>query len=90
MRTPGVAEPHVLPALEPIVNALSTEPECRLNENTSLIVIAEACLEFPQHVMKMVFELQKDKRDLLLDVVRQQRYPTMYIYGETLKKETPL
>ena len=44
MRTPGVAEPHVLPALEPIVNALSTEPECRLNENTSLIVIAEACL----------------------------------------------
>ena len=44
MRTPGVAEPHVLPALEPIINAFSTEPECRLNENTSLIVIAEACL----------------------------------------------
>ncbi|CAI7994501.1 hypothetical protein GBAR_LOCUS1465 [Geodia barretti] len=87
MRTPGVAEPHVLPALEPIINAFSTEPECRLNENTSLIVIAEACLEFPQHVMKMICELQKDKRDLLLDVVRPQRYPTVYFDGETLKKD---
>ena len=36
--------PDVLPALEPIVNAMSTEHERRLNENTSLIVISEACL----------------------------------------------
>lgn len=40
----GVAPPNVLPALEPIINAMSTEQEMKLNETTSLIVIAEACL----------------------------------------------
>jgi hypothetical protein len=54
----------------PIVTAMSTEKDRRLNENTSLIVIAEACLEFPQDVMQMIIELQSDKRELLLDVIK--------------------
>ena len=36
--------PDVLPAPEPIINAMSSEHEDKLNENTSLIVISEACL----------------------------------------------
>ena len=92
------------------MKAMSSEPGRRLNENTSLIVISEACLgtwrlsdymtvlfslsfvillhtkpsilyiyaislyssryaEFPQHVMQMIFELQPDKRELLLNIV---------------------
>jgi hypothetical protein len=70
LRTVGIAPPNVLPALDPIVTAMSTEKDRRLNENTSLIVIAEACLEFPQDVMQMIIELQSDKRELLLDVIK--------------------
>ena len=69
MRSGGPIPPNKLKDVEPIVEALSTDPEQRLDEITSVIVVAEAADEFPQHIVQKIIELPADKRKLLMDVV---------------------
>jgi len=58
------------PSFTPILNALSTDWEARLDEVTAMLVTTEACVEFPQHTIKKMIALQDDKRTILLDLVR--------------------
>ena len=61
---------NVLKDVEPIIDALNKEDsETRLDEITSVIVVAEAADEFPQHIVQKIIELPDDKRKLLMDVV---------------------
>ena len=55
--------------VDAIVAALSKDPEVKQNEISSVIVVAEAGDDFPQHIVDKIITLDEDKRALLLDVV---------------------
>ena len=55
--------------IEPIMDALSSDHDTKLDEITSVIIVAEAGDEFPQHIVQSIIELPPDKRKLLTDVV---------------------
>ena len=44
LRVSGVSTPNTEPALEPLLTAMSPDPALHLDENTSLLIITEACL----------------------------------------------
>ena len=51
------------------MSALSKEKGCRLDEISSVIVVAEAGDDFPQHTVQKIVGLEKDKRGLLKELV---------------------
>ena len=50
--------------------ALSEAKEKKLDEVSSVVIVAEAADEFPQHVIKKIFELAPAKRKILKELVR--------------------
>lgn len=74
MRAKKTPPTNVLKDLDPIMAALSTEEDTRLNEITSVVVIAEAGDEFPKHILQKIFELSTKKKDVLKDVILQTPY----------------
>jgi hypothetical protein len=55
--------------MQPILQAISGDICIKLDEITSLIIVAEAGDEFPQHLVQKIIGLPADKRKMLLDVV---------------------
>ena len=55
--------------VDTILAALSEAKEKRLDEVSSVVIVAEAADEFPQHIMKKIFELAPEKRKILEDLV---------------------
>ena len=51
------------------MGALSSDHDTKLDEITSVIIVAEAGDEFPQHIVQSIVELPPNKRKLLTDVV---------------------
>ena len=56
------------PALVYIVNLHTLHS---MNTVLCIMISTFSITEFPQHVMKMIFDLEPDKRELLLNVVSQ-------------------
>ena len=75
MRHADQAPPsHALKDIDPIMDTFTPakhdSSESRLDEIASVIVVAEAADEFPQHIIQMIIELPHDKRELLKNIVR--------------------
>jgi len=72
LRADKPTPPNKLPNVEPILAALSEDKNSRLNEISSVIVVAEAGDDFPQHIVQKILELGQDKRGMLQRLVREQ------------------
>jgi hypothetical protein len=55
--------------MEPILESLSPDIGSKVDEITSVIIVAEAGDKFPQHIVQKIINLPGDKRQLLMDVV---------------------
>ncbi len=64
-----LAPPNKLKDVDAILCALSSDHMTKLDEVTSVILVAEAGDEFPQHVVQKIINLPAEKRQLLMDVV---------------------
>lgn len=71
MRANQTPPPNTLKDVEPLLATLSEGKEVRLNEISSVVIVAEAADEFPQHVLKKIFDLAPDKGKILTDLVGQ-------------------
>ena len=60
---------NTLKDVDPILATLSDDKDTKLKEIASVLVIAEAGDEFPQHIVPKIVELPADKRRLLEDLV---------------------
>ncbi len=72
MRADQAPPPNKLKDIDPILDALTPSKqgsEKRLGEITSVIIVAEAADEFPQHIVQKVIELPEDKRQMLKKIV---------------------
>ena len=69
LRVGKPAPPNKLPKVEPLLDALSEDKERRLNEISSVIVVAEAGDDFPQHTVQGILNLPNEKRKLLKQLV---------------------
>ena len=72
MRAGKAPPPNTLKDIDPILDALTPtkqNSEKRLGEITSVIVVAEAADEFPQHIVQKIIELPEDKRQMLMKIV---------------------
>ena len=71
LRAGKPAPPSKLSNVQPILDALSEDKNRRLNEISSVIVVAEAGDDFPQHIVQKIVELEQDKRETLQQLVRE-------------------
>ena len=52
-----------------ILDTMSKDKEVRMDECSSVIVVAEAADEFPQHILRRIAELSAEKKTVLKDLV---------------------
>lgn len=69
MRADKPAPPNKLLHMDPIMAALSEDKEKRLDEISSVVIIAEAADEFPQYITKKILDLAEDKKKILNELV---------------------
>lgn len=62
--------PNKLLHIDPIMAALTEAKEKRLDEISSVVIVAEAADEFPQYILKKILDLATDKRNILNELVR--------------------
>ncbi len=69
MRAGEAPPPNKLSYVDPLLSALSEDREAKMDEVTSVVIVAEAADEFPKHIVQKIFDLAPDKRTTLKSVV---------------------